>query len=194
MCALPCPKRKVDFRFVCVDFIVLRLAYDSILLEFWFDYSGTWMFSFGDFAIMHPVPQNAQSLAGLPVCCKNQRGPPISLLCFCFEKQSLLHPWHGTLPSGFFKLNFNLITLQTSVSCCCNRMPEARHFETKDVLLWRLPIPMAWLWLGWWALDCVTWWMTSSWWLHLCEGAITRGRKQVRDGRGQICSFLITLI
>lgn len=100
----------------------------------------------------------------------------------------------GTLPSGFFKLNFNLITLQISVSCCCNRMPEARHFETKDVVLWRLPIPMAWLWVGWWALDCVTWWMTSSWWLHLCEGEITRGRKEVQDGRGQICSFLITLI
>lgn len=91
MCALPCPESKVDFRFVCVDLIVLHLAYDSILLEFWFDYSGTWMWPFSGFALMHPVPHNSLSLAGLPVCCENQCCPP--------HLPHLLRLWE-TIPSS----------------------------------------------------------------------------------------------
>lgn len=109
--------------------------------SFWnSDYSGTWMWPFSDFAIMHPVPHSALGLAGLPVCCKNQCCPP--------RLPPLLLLWETTPSSSMASVLYHqaslnwtstLTTLQTSVSCCCNRMPEARHFETKDVTLWRLP-------------------------------------------------------
>lgn len=97
-----CPGSKTDLRFISADFTVLHLVYDSMLSEFCFDYSGTPMGSFSDFAIMHRAPQSATRISiDLSRSC----------LCFCLglEKLSLLYPWPQEVYHNL--LTYHLVSL-----------------------------------------------------------------------------------